>query len=381
MEQPPAKVLIIDDEPAIRDLLRRGLAGPRYKVTAVASGVAAVEAAKIERFDVALCDLMMPVMDGQETLKALKKIDSGIEVVMITGHATFENAVEAMRNGAYDYIPKPFELDQIRAVIARALERGRLAERVVALEQLDQLKSEFLANMSHEFHTPLNAIMGYTSLVLDGIYGAVPQAQAPALERVKANAQNLNMMINDLLDYSKLAAGLMPVQSEEVDVSGIVREAADVLRPLAEEKGLALAVEAEDMILIRSDRDKIKQIVLALGGNAVKFASRGRVSVRVDADGAGGAVLAVSDTGPGIEPEDVPMIFQEFRQLEGSWTRRYGGTGLGLTLVKKLVQILGGTISVESSPGLGSNFTVKLPRASGVRSNDALVEIRTQAGH
>ncbi|MBI2384465.1 MAG: response regulator [Elusimicrobia bacterium] len=379
MDQPKPKILVIDDEKGLRDMLVYGLSGRGYAVTTAANGKEAVAKAKQDAFDLALCDLMMPEMGGIETLKALKETLPHIEVVMVTGYATLENAVESMKLGAYDYVAKPYELDQLCDLLEKALERGRLRAKVGKLEHLNRLKSEFLANMSHELRTPLNAIVGYSSLILDEIYGEVPPAQAQALNRVLINSKNLLALINNILDFSKLNAGMMPTHIEEFDLCGLVAEVADTMQCLADEKGLALKVESDGLLLIRSDKTKIKQVLINLTGNAVKFTSAGGVTLRARRrpDG-GGVLLSVRDTGPGIEAKDVAAIFEDFKQLDGAATRKFGGTGLGLSITKKLVELLGGTITVESEPGRGADFIVSMEQA--VAPQDSLTAVPFAVG-
>ncbi len=379
MDQPTPKILVIDDEPGLRDMLVYGLTGRGYAVTTAQDGKDAVAKAKHESFDLALCDLMMPEMGGVETLMALKEMIPRIEVVMVTGYATLENAVSAMKSGAYDYVSKPYEMDQLCAILEKALERGRLKAKVGELETINRLKSEFLANMSHELRTPLNAIVGYSSLILDEIYGSVPAAQGEALNRVLTNSKNLLALINNILDFSKLNAGMMPTHIEEFDLCAMLREVSDTMHCLADEKHLALTVEAAGPIVVRSDKTKIKQILINLAGNAVKFTSEGGVTLRVEKDAKiGGVVMSVRDTGPGMEAKDIPLMFEEFKQLDGAATRKFGGTGLGLSITKKLVELLGGKISVESEPGRGAVFFVRMAQA--LVPHDALVPALSEAG-
>ena len=364
MDQIKPKVLVIDDEKGLRDMLVYSLGRSGFQVFTAENGKEAVEMAKRESFDVALCDLMMPVMGGLETLRALKEEHPHLEVIMATGYATLENAVEAMKHGAYDYISKPYEMDQLLAILGKALERGRLKAKVGELETLNRLKSEFLANMSHELRTPLNAIVGYSSLILDEIYGEVPAAQAQAITRVLLNSKNLLTLINNILDFSKLNAGMMTTHIEEFELGELVREVADTMQCLAVEKRLRLEVETPEAIAVRSDKTKLKQILINLTGNAIKFTSEGVVTLRAEKDAENGGIrLSVRDTGTGIAAQDIPLLFQEFKQLDGAATRKAGGTGLGLSISKKLVELLGGSIKVESEPGHGAAFIVSMAQA------------------
>src|SRR5258708_2191002 len=211
----PQRVLVIDDEAGLRDMLVFGLTDRGYHVVPASSGEDGVEKAKHENFDLMVCDIMMPGKSGVEVLAEVKAIQPDIEVVMATGYATLETAVESMKRGAFDYIPKPYGLDQLCVIFEKALERRRLKAQVGKLQELNRLKSEFLANMSHELRTPMNAIIGYTSLILDKTYGEITPKQENGLKRIETNSRNLLQLINNILDLSKLNAGRMPLFKEK----------------------------------------------------------------------------------------------------------------------------------------------------------------------
>ncbi|MBI5882060.1 MAG: response regulator [Elusimicrobia bacterium] len=357
-------VLVIDDEPSVRNLLCRALPLEGFRVAAAGSGEEAVGLALREEFDAAICDIGLPGMDGVEVLKALKDLRPKLEVIMVTGNATVETAIAALKAGAYDYVAKPYSLDHLADLAARAVERKRLRAKVNELEEADRVKSEFLANMSHELRTPMNALMGYTSLLLDGTYGAVTEVQREPLERVLVNSKNLLALINNVLDYSKLNAGMMQVFLEDFDVADLLRETVDTMQSLAKAKGLAMAWEAGAGIPLRSDRTKVKQILVNLAGNAIKFTDRGTVTLGARAGSEGRIEFWVQDTGCGIAAEHLDFVFEQFTQVDGSSVRKQGGTGLGLSITKKLSELLQGSISVESRVGGGSVFKVLLPGAS-----------------
>ena len=357
------KILVIDDEQGLRDMLVYGLTQRGYEVATAENGRQAVEKARHESFDLAVCDLMMPEMGGVETLTLLKELNPMIEVIMVTGYATLETAVESMKQGAYDYIAKPYELEHLCRIFERALERGRLRAKVGELENVNRLKSEFMANMSHELRTPLNAIIGYSSLILDKVYGELSSAQEPPMNCVLTSSRNLLALINDVLDLSKLNASMMSLYLEEFDLVGVVREVAETMNGLALEKGLGLTWAApSDSVMVKCDKTKIKQILINLVGNALKFTDSGGVGIEL-APEAGAISLTVRDTGPGIAAQDIPVIFKEFKQLDGTATREHGGTGLGLSITKKLIALLGGEIRVESELGKGSAFNVSFDAA------------------
>jgi signal transduction histidine kinase len=217
--------------------------------------------------------------------------------------------------------------------------------------------------MSHELRTPINAMLGYTSLLREEIYGDLSEKQEDALGKIHSSAEHLLTLINDILDLSRIEAGRMPIQVEETDLHEVVEELSQTLEPMLLEKGLDFRMRlADGLPTMTTDRTKVKQILLNLLSNAVKFTSEGMVELRVGADEERATVVAeVEDTGIGIEPEALGTIFDDFRQVDESPTRRFGGTGLGLAITRRLVDLLGGSLGVESEPDEGSTFTVELP--------------------
>jgi len=248
---------------------------------------------------------------------------------------------------------------------------SELRDNNLQLERANRLKSEFLASVSHELRTPMNAIIGYTKLMLDGLDGDLTEQQIADLQRVAQAADNLLGLINGLLDLAKIEAGKMELNSEEVDVHTVVEEVIELVRPQAEAKGLALEMDVPRVLPAAfADRARVRQVLVNLAANAVKFTEHGHVTVAAStADG--WITLSVSDTGVGISPEALTYIFDEFRQADSSTTRKYGGTGLGLAISKRLVALHGGRIWVDSAMGTGSTFRFTLPVRMRVVSADA----------
>ncbi|CAN5641637.1 hypothetical protein BH23GEM1_BH23GEM1_07170 [soil metagenome] len=253
--------------------------------------------------------------------------------------------------------------DRIRAATSDlAAQNARLQWQSQELEKANRLKSEFLASMSHELRTPINALIGYTALILDQIYGDINDRQAEALQRIHASAQHLLVLINDILDLAKIEAGRMPLHLEDLELRELLVEVTSQMEPLFRKKGLGFSWEmTHDSVRMRTDRTKVKQILLNLLSNAVKFTHRGTVSIKADVDKKF-VCMSVSDTGIGIAEEHLAAIWEDFRQVDQSSTREFGGTGLGLSITKKLVEALGGHVDLRSTLGGGSTFTVTLPR-------------------
>jgi len=241
----------------------------------------------------------------------------------------------------------------------------------VQVEAANRLKSEFLSNMSHELRTPLNSVLSLSQLMLSNGIGAAGGEDRERVEIIERNGRHLLNLINDILDLSKIEAGRMELYVSSFDVAEPVEAVVEAIRPLAEEKGLAVRVELSEMGELQTDSDKLKQILLNLMSNAQKFTEKGEIGIKARQDGQS-VVFSVWDTGIGISEQDVSHIFDEFRQADGSTTRQYGGTGLGLAISRRLAALLGGKINVESKVGQGSTFTLTLPMC--IEAQDAHVE-------
>jgi PAS domain S-box-containing protein len=257
------------------------------------------------------------------------------------------------------------ELEQkVRAATAELSRQNELLRRQhFELEQASALKSQFLANMSHEFRTPLNAILGYTHMLLHGVSGKLNDGQRRNLSRVDSNGRHLLSIINDILDIARIEAGRMPLNLTPVAVPELVNEVMAEMEPIIRRARLPVSVKIDPALpVVRTDRPKAKQIVLNLLGNALKFTPEGSVSIEGQLSRGGREVaIAVTDTGIGIAEADYEKIFEDFRQADNSVTREYGGTGLGLSICRRLANMLGGRITVASKLGQGSTFTVTLP--------------------
>jgi signal transduction histidine kinase len=265
-------------------------------------------------------------------------------------------------------------LQTFAAQSALAIQNARLFSKIgqksQQLEVASQHKSQFLANMSHELRTPLNAVLGYTELILDSIYGEVPEKARTTLERIQSNGRHLLGLINDVLDLSKIEAGQLTLSLTDYSIKGVVHNVYGAVESLATSKNLALKVELpKDLPPAHGDERRLTQVLLNLVGNAIKFTDTGEVAIRTSIAN-GSFTVAVHDTGPGIAERDQGKIFEEFQQADSSITKQKGGTGLGLAIAKRIIEMHGGRLWVQSELGHGSTFAFTVP-----------VNVETQVGH
>jgi GAF domain-containing protein len=287
-------------------------------------------------------------------------------IVPLLGAERIFGAIILFRQEAGEFPAETVRLMQtLASQSVLAIQNARLfreiADKSEQLALASQHKSQFLANMSHELRTPLNAILGYAELLVDGIYGALPDRPKGVLERIQNNGKHLLALINDVLDLAKIEAGQLTLTLEDYSLPEVVKSVVTATEPLATGKGLKFTASLqEDMPKGHGDARRLSQVLLNLVGNAIKFTDQGEVEIRGSAN-RGQFVLEVRDTGPGIPDADQERIFGEFQQIDNSNTRQKGGTGLGLAISKRMVEMQGGTIALESALGQGSTFRVVLP--------------------
>ncbi len=259
------------------------------------------------------------------------------------------------------------ELQDINSDMEARIQQ-RTAELAVAVKKAqaaDHLKSAFLASMSHELRTPLNSIIGFTGILLQGLAGPLNEEQKKQLLMVQNSSRHLLALINDVLDISKIEADQLSLSFSTFELRPSIEKTVKLVGPLAEKKGLELTIEiAPDVGGVTTDQRRLEQIILNLLNNAVKFTEKGRVILVCRAD-KNGYLLSVSDTGMGIQAEEIPGLFQPFHQIDTGLSRKHEGTGLGLSICKKLITMMGGTIEVQSQWGKGSTFTVRFPENGG----------------
>lgn len=321
---------------------------------------------------------------GGAATPAMNAVDAGGQVALPFACATGERrrTFQVVTWGSERWlIGHPAECDEQGAALERseraardeARERSRVVEelrlareelevRARALRDANDAKARFLATMSHELRTPLNAVLGYAGLLRDGVYGEVGEGQRRAVQSIVRRAKDLQLLIDDVLDLARIEGGRAELRLDEFDPGAVLAEVKQAIAPLAREKELTVVVRTSVREPVCLDRAKYTQIVLNLATNAVKFTQRrGEVEFTVEQHEHGTFVTRVRDTGIGIASEDRHRIFENFQQVDSGTTRHYQGLGLGLAIVRRIVELLGGTITVDSTPGHGATFVVTLP--------------------
>jgi len=365
-------ILIVDDTSANLKTLTAILSERGYQVRPAINGEVGLNAARKKQPDLILLDIRMPGMDGYEVCRRLTM-----------------DKVKAFELGGVDYITKPFQSEEVLARVKTHLslwqmqarlehQNAQLQQANAKLKELDRLKSQFLANMSHELRTPLNSIIGFTGIMLQGTPGELNDEQKKQLNMVYESGKHLLGLINDILDISKIEAGKLEIIPSQFEVKELIQTVEKMVSPLIEGKGLGLEVTISEDVppTIYSDKNRIKQVLINLFSNASKFTESGEIRLTVNADfGMRNAdlkegetpkairniVFSVSDTGVGIEPEHLPDVFDEFKQIEGPLKGKTDGIGLGLAISKKIVEMMGGRIWAESEYGKGSCFHFVIP--------------------
>jgi signal transduction histidine kinase len=371
------RVLLVEDSPddanlVLRTLRREGFVPDFLRVETAEAMSAALDEGG---WEIILSDYHLPRFSGPEALELLKEKGLDVPFVIVSGTVGEKAAIECMRAGARDYLLKG-NLSRLAAALQRELraaqdrrrqreEELRSAEIELAREQAERenrFKSQFLAQMSHELRTPLNSIIGFSELLERETAGPLLPVQKEYLELVLTSSRHLLRLIEDVLDLSKVSVGAADLRLESTSLETLVESVVSGLKPLVSRGRVTLdSAVASGLPELRVDPLRLKQILYNLLANGIKFTpAGGGVALRAQPEG-DRCRIDVSDTGIGIRREDLPLLFREFQRLAPQDGVQREGTGLGLALTKRLVELHGGELSVESEPGRGSTFTVRLP--------------------
>ncbi len=370
-ERQRSTILIVDDEAGMREGCRRALGPAGYDVTGAPDLATARGLIHQQAYDTYLLDVMLPDGNGLDLQREILAGDPNAVCIIITGFGSIEMAVEAVRQGAYSFLSKPFTSDELLVAVEQGLERRRLkaieqqAEELGRtkreLERLDEAKSQFMLKVAHELRAPVAAVQSYINLITTGYVS--PDEMKPTLKRVQERLQEMLDLIADLLELARLKQaqdrGLFETSPQ--DVAQILTEVCELFREQAQQKRQSLRLDIRDHPVMAAKRDHLKQIWTNLISNAIKYTPEGgRVAVTLRASNKK-VIGVVEDTGMGIADKDLPNLFQEFFRTDEAKASGAIGTGLGLSIVKQIVESYGGEIQVTSQPGKGSRFTFVLP--------------------
>jgi signal transduction histidine kinase len=377
MAETEANILVIDDEVGMREGCRRALTPHGFHVSVAEHGVEGLRKLREGHFDLILVDAMMPGLSGLELLDRVYEYDPDIVCIMITGYATVDLAAQAMKKGARDFLPKPFTSDELLAVVRKslderkrrlALEREKeLAEEQLQLERisqerakLDAIESRFMLVIAHKLRDPAGVIKSYLQLMRCGFVDEDEWDEY--LEKLDLRAGQLLAMLDELLELAHLKSGIEPSKLKPVALADSLEEAVGHFRPAAEAKGLHLDLHIEGRPVVLANPNHLRTLWTHLVENAVHYTPQGEIEIRLTEE-RGWAVGTIADSGIGISTEEMGSIFQEFYRTEAARDEVVLGTGLGLPIVNQILAIYGGTVQVDSVPGKGSTFTIRLPLA------------------
>ncbi len=369
-------ILIIDDEESVVDALAEFFSMRGYEVETSVTARQALGLIHEKNFGIVICDLRLPGMNGVDLLDHVAEANPETVFIIMTGYASVQSAVEAMKKGAYDYVVKPFSMYELEKTVRLGLEKQKLARENLELSHLmrklieiDQIKSNIISTVSHEFRTPLMSLRGYLTMLTSFLDKGehLGQNESKWLGGMKDNLGRLEMLILNLLLMTEANAGELLIADESVDISEVIRESMDRVGPMTKAKDISIDFVEGNKGWIKGDTEKLSVAVTNLIENAVKFnLESGRIEIgvseTVDPDGFRVSIL---DTGIGIPDDKINSIFNSFTQADMTHTRRFAGVGLGLSVAKAIVEAHGGSIDVISKPGQGSTFFVWLPRRNG----------------
>jgi two-component system, sensor histidine kinase and response regulator len=368
------KVLVIDDEPGIRSGVSRILNNFHvtypfmdedytFEVTEAGTGEDGIAILEKDIPDILLLDNKLPGIQGVDVLEYIRKRNYDIVVAMITSYASLDVAIRATRDGAIDFIPKPFTPQELKSSIENITKQQYLKRITHKMKQEGKkIRYQFLSVLSHELKAPLNALEGYLRMMQGKQAGELIDDYATPIERSLQRIQGMRNLIMDLLDFTKIRLERKEEKIQEVNLAEVASAAIVTVQPYAIQMDVNINLDVRADVVIMADPDDIEIVFNNLISNAVKYNKiGGKAEITIDsADGE--AILIISDSGIGITKNDTENLFTEFVRIKNEKTRNISGSGLGLSIVKKVVELYHGTINVESTPDIGTEFTIRLPK-------------------
>jgi two-component system, sensor histidine kinase and response regulator len=368
------KVLIVDDEPGIRSGINRVLANYTvgypfmeddfsFDLLEAGTGEKAIEIIESEKIDIILLDNQLPGINGIEVLEYIKEKQYDISVMMITSYASLDLAVKATNNGAYNFVPKPFTPQELKASIDGITKNLFLKRMTQKMNQEGkQIRFQFLSVLSHELKSPINAIEGYLKIMQEKQVGDNISDYMTMIDRSLERIKGMRSLIMDLLDLTKIESGKKTRMLKKIDLQEIAKIALDTMSPMAIQRNIKMYIDADEDTYITADSDEMEMVLNNLLSNAIKYnKDDGRVNISIKSSNSYVEII-VEDTGIGLNEEEKEKLFQDFVRIKNAKTKNITGSGLGLSITKKMIELNGGSISVESTPDVGSKFTVRLPR-------------------
>lgn len=377
-------LLVVDDETGMRLSVERALRNHTvhlaethqdlaFRVSQADSGEAALALVEADPPDLVLLDYKLPAMSGLEVLAVLRERRPEALVVMITAYASLETAVQATKVGAFDFLAKPFTPQELRAMVQKIAAHAMVQREATRLaRERRQIRFEFLSVLAHELKSPLAAVEGNLFILRDHLAGGAIEAYDPIVARSILRVEGMKKLIHDLLDLTRIESGQKQRTLAEVDAAAILRQSLETHAAQAAQAQVALAYAGPEALPTRADAGELEMICNNLVSNAVKYNREGgRVEAALRDQGET-IEIRVQDTGIGMSRDEVARLFGEFTRIKNAKTMNILGSGLGLSILKRVVSLCGGRVEVESEPDRGSTFTVTLPRAQAEADAAAL---------
>jgi len=368
------RILIVDDEPGMRLGTQKALKKYTLKLAEIDDEICfdtdtaetaeeALNKIKEQKPDILLLDYKLPGMSGLDLLNKIKADRTDTSTIMITAYASLETAVTAIKEGAFDFIAKPFTPQELKSTVAKAVKNLILARQVKKLNQeRREIRFQFISVLGHELKAPINAVQGYLYLMKDKTLGNDIESYMTMINRCLIRTDGMMKLILDLLDLTKIESGKRERNLSRQDITQIAEQAVETAYVSAAERNIKIELHKKDPVFLNCDEGEIEIILNNLISNAVKYnRDNGRVDIYISEDDSS-IKISVSDTGIGIKKNEMANLFNEFVRIKNNSTKDIPGSGLGLAIVKKIISLYKGTISVESEPNKGSTFHLTLKK-------------------